>query len=140
MNRRIISWCSDGRLKKKHAIQNLFISAVSAMGPLSHGQSAMRNQSERPPSHNINRRKGTGSPHRPVCQSCGFHIPDDLDIYTGTTVPCSDNHVRCIRCQWPVAKTIMDSTGICQTCLDEKTQRAYRRRKTNRGLEPYQAA
>ena len=46
-----------------------------------------------------------------LCPTCQLPIPDKRN-----EIPCSEYHIRCARCDWPVAKSIMDEDGICSTC------------------------
>jgi hypothetical protein len=34
-------------------------------------------------------------------------------------IPCSEYHIRCVRCGWPVAKNMMDKDSICGICKEE---------------------
>lgn len=68
--------------------------------------------------YNIKRRKGTGNIHFKICESCGYRIPDELDVQNGRLVACSEYHVRCIRCEWPVDKKLISHEGLCCKCRD----------------------
>lgn len=48
-----------------------------------------------------------------LCKTC--HLPVEKDI-EGINIPCSEYHIRCMRCGWPVAKSRMDNTEICDLC------------------------
>lgn len=85
---------------------------------------------EREPEYNSKRRIGTGTPHREICPTCHFAIPDDATVTNGTYVPCSDDHVRCVRCQWPVAKDHLLLNGLCVLCVPENIRRNYYRLKS----------
>jgi hypothetical protein len=52
--------------------------------------------------------------HR-VCDKCELPIPN-IEKIDPFTVPCSIYHIRCLRCGWPVAKSIMDEDEICRIC------------------------
>lgn len=55
-----------------------------------------------------------------TCPTCHLRIPlDDRELALSITI--SEYHVRCERCQWPVAKKIMPDDGICHIC--KKRQR-----------------
>lgn len=54
-----------------------------------------------------------------ICETCGFPIPNVRSI-DPHTVPCSDNHIRCIRCGWPVAKSMIDEDEMCDLCKGKK--------------------
>lgn len=90
---------------------------------------------EREPDYNSKRRIGTGTPHREMCPTCHFAMPSDAVIADGTYVPCSDDHVRCIRCQWPVAKAHILLGGLCVLCVPENIRRNYYRRRNSRECE-----
>lgn len=82
---------------------------------------------KREPDYNVKRRQGTGTIHLEVCESCGFRIPQELDVAQALSIPCSPYHVRCVRCQWPVAKTLISEDGLCVTCMHERERRNYHR-------------
>lgn len=86
---------------------------------------------------NCNRTKGNkmGTPHRgerrpewPVCSSCNLRVPEFTIIEQGRAIPCSEHHVRCIRCQWPVAKDHIAPDGRCVFCMDGLDRKRYYRR------------
>lgn len=81
------------------------------------------------PDYNSRRRKGTGGLHLEICESCGYYIPENTDIAKGQTVPCSEYHVRCVRCEWPVAKTLISPKGLCIQCMSGIERRNYHRRR-----------
>jgi len=84
---------------------------------------------EKEPDYNLKRRKGTNVHHLETCTACGFPIPDPLDVETGQSVPCSDGHVRCVRCKWPVAKEHISPAGTCVVCMSAYDRKRYYRRK-----------
>lgn len=47
-----------------------------------------------------------------ICPTCELPIPTEKQM----VITCSEYHVRCIRCNWPVAKTMMNKDGICDMC------------------------
>jgi hypothetical protein len=51
-----------------------------------------------------------------ICDSCGLPIPKVENIILATSIPCSEFHIRCVRCQWPVPKYSMDEDNICDMC------------------------
>ena len=51
-----------------------------------------------------------------VCECCGLAVPNLEGFIIAANIPCSDLHIRCVRCKWPVAKSKMDEDGICETC------------------------
>ena len=51
------------------------------------------------------------------CETC--HLPIEKEI-EGINVPCSEYHVRCVRCGWPVAKSRMGDAEICDLCKGKK--------------------
>jgi hypothetical protein len=83
---------------------------------------------EKEPDYNIKRRKGIGTGHLEVCTSCGYRIPDEIDVQEGMTIPCSVYHIRCVRCGWPIAKSIIGPQGLCVKCMDLSERRKYNRR------------
>jgi len=83
---------------------------------------------EREPDYNKKRRIGTGSVHLPTCEACGFRIPDELDAEQGQLVPCSEFHVRCVRCYWPVERTHLSPDGLCVVCMEPSDRKRYYRR------------
>ena len=56
-----------------------------------------------------------------ICETCHLPIPEEQH-----SVPCSEHHIRCIRCGWPVAKygvrkqRMIDEDGICNLCKGKK--------------------
>lgn len=46
-----------------------------------------------------------------ICPTCQLPIPKEQN-----EIACSEFHVRCVRCGWPVAKKLMDEDGICSIC------------------------
>ncbi len=69
-----------------------------------------------------------GYPFIKTCTHCGFRIPTDRAILEGQQMPCSPYHVRCVRCAWPVAKTLITQDGLCYRCMDGETRRNYNRK------------
>jgi hypothetical protein len=53
-----------------------------------------------------------------ICETCGFHIPDVGSRINPFQIPCSEFHVRCIRCGWPTAKSVIDEDNpdLCRQC------------------------
>lgn len=52
------------------------------------------------------------------CDKCDLPIPDKrADPHT---IPCSEYHIRCLRCGWPVAKSVMDEDEVCKLCKGKK--------------------
>jgi hypothetical protein len=51
------------------------------------------------------------------CDKCNLPIPKDENPFS---IPCSEYHIRCPRCGWPVAKNIMGEEKICPTCRGTK--------------------
>lgn len=47
------------------------------------------------------------------CKECGLPVEKDIE---GLQVPCSEYHIRCIRCGWPVAMSRMGEDKICDIC------------------------
>lgn len=80
------------------------------------------------PGYNAKRRIGTGSLNLPTCESCGHRIPDQHDTEIGAMIPCSEFHVRCVRCAWPVAKTHIAPDGLCVMCMNGHDRKRYYRR------------
>jgi hypothetical protein len=52
-----------------------------------------------------------------TCEKCGLPVPSKEN-----EIPCSEYHVRCVRCMWPIAKklpnggSLLDENGICNIC------------------------
>lgn len=63
-----------------------------------------------------------------VCECCGYRIPKEIDVEHGKMLPCSEYHIRCVRCEWPVAKTMISPEGLCYECMDGHKRKAYRRK------------
>lgn len=63
-----------------------------------------------------------------ICSHCGHRIPKEEDVERGMQIPCSPYHVRCVRCNWPVAKTLVTQDGLCYLCMDGNTRRNYNRK------------
>ena len=54
------------------------------------------------------------------CPTCGFIIPELNELCNiPYNIPCSEYHIRCVRCGWPVAKNMMDKDSICGICKEE---------------------
>lgn len=87
-----------------------------------------RSRLERDPTFNEKRRTGTGTINLKTCETCGFRIPDARDVEQGELVPCSVYHVRCVRCQWPVAKDHVTPDGLCVICMQPSDRKRYYRR------------
>lgn len=52
-------------------------------------------------------------------KSCPFCSPDETTKQF-ENIPCSEYHVRCIKCGFPVAKTHAREDGLCQSCLPRR--------------------
>lgn len=52
------------------------------------------------------------------CDTCNLPIPDGR--FEPLSIACSEYHIRCVRCNWPVAKSIMDEDMICGLCKGKK--------------------
>lgn len=89
---------------------------------------------EREPDYNRKRRSGSHAPHFATCTTCGFPIPELMDVEAGQLVPCSESHIRCVRCQWPVAKDHITDTGLCVMCMGAEERRKYYRRTQQKAL------
>lgn len=90
---------------------------------------------DREPDYNHKRRTGSGKPHLETCPTCQLPIPEAADIATGSMVPCSDAHVRCVRCQWPVAITHISPMGTCVVCMSVYDRKRYYRRTGDVGSD-----
>lgn len=73
---------------------------------------------------------GDRRPEWPVCSACNLRIPEMTIIEEGLAIPCSEFHVRCVRCQWPVAKDHIAPDGRCAFCMDGLDRKRYYRRTT----------
>jgi len=51
------------------------------------------------------------------CKECGLPVEKDIE---GIQIPCSEYHVRCIRCGWPVAINMVGEEKICRICKRKK--------------------
>ena len=51
------------------------------------------------------------------CKECCLPIPTNRDPMN---IPCSEYHIRCERCLWPTAKSMMDEDGVCSICKGKK--------------------
>jgi hypothetical protein len=51
-----------------------------------------------------------------ICKECGLVVPDKDNVEFALSIPLSEYHVRCERCQWPVAKLMMKDNVICSIC------------------------
>lgn len=71
---------------------------------------------------------GTGGINLEKCPECGFRIPRDFDVESGKALPCSPYHIRCVRCEWPIARTHVLPGGLCVACSEERVRRNYYRR------------
>lgn len=63
-----------------------------------------------------------------ICSECGFRVPSLAEIEEARQIPCSSAHIRCERCKWPVAKTLISGDGLCYYCMDGYARRKYNRR------------
>lgn len=63
-----------------------------------------------------------------ICEACHFPIPTELMVAEGQRIPCSEYHVRCVRCCWPVARSHISPEGLCVRCMDGSSRRNYYRR------------
>lgn len=61
---------------------------------------------------------------RKRCPTCQLPVPISTEEYEtilpGLTVPCSEFHVRCERCGWPVAKSMIVDLPLCLECAGRK--------------------
>lgn len=46
-----------------------------------------------------------------ICPTCHLPIPS-----VEVNIECSEHHIKCLRCGWPVAKNLIGKDGICYTC------------------------
>ena len=51
-----------------------------------------------------------------ICPTCTFPIPKK----EVSEIPCSEYHVRCVRCGWPVAKNYIEDDEVCDLCKGKK--------------------
>lgn len=56
---------------------------------------------------------------RKICDTCGWPIPE-VRKFDPNSIPCSNSHIRCLRCGWPVAKGYIDEDEICDLCKGVK--------------------
>lgn len=84
------------------------------------------------PDFNEKRRTGTGTINLATCPACGFRIPDERDSEQGKLVACSEFHVRCVRCDWPVERSHISPDGLCVVCLSPSDRKRYYRRTGER--------
>jgi hypothetical protein len=82
---------------------------------------------EKEPDYNNKRRKGIYAIHLTTCIACKYRIPENTDVLQGRVVSCSEYHVRCVRCEWPVAKTHISLEGLCEVCMNSEDRRRYHR-------------
>ena len=87
----------------------------------------MSARTDREPDYNQKRRAGIKALHLDTCSACGYRIPESRDADIGRTIPCSDFHERCVRCHWPVAKTLLTENRLCSNCLPNIERRRYNR-------------
>jgi len=80
------------------------------------------------PDYNKKRRKGSGIEHLETCQCCHLPIPTLLMRDEGAAMPCSNYHVRCVRCLWPVERRHISPVGTCVMCMSASDRRRYYRR------------
>jgi len=80
------------------------------------------------PDYNKKRRKGSGIEHLETCQCCHLPIPTLLMRDEGAAMPCSEYHVRCVRCLWPVERRHISPVGTCVMCMSASDRRRYYRR------------
>lgn len=73
-------------------------------------------------------RNGKGTLHYPLCDTCGFRVPKAFDVADGLAIPCSEHHVRCVRCQWPIDHRHVLPHGLCVACSPENVRRMYHRK------------
>jgi hypothetical protein len=52
-----------------------------------------------------------------ICPACRLPMASDE-----VNISCSEHHIKCIRCGWPVAKKMIGENGICFTCRDSKSK------------------
>lgn len=55
-----------------------------------------------------------------ICECCGLPIPDPAIRTKAMDMPCSELHIRCLRCAWSVAKDSIDEDEICNICKGKK--------------------
>ena len=54
------------------------------------------------------------------CETCGLAVPDISKRINPFNVSCSKDHIRCIRCGWPVANIMIDEDEVCELCKGKK--------------------
>lgn len=61
-------------------------------------------------------------PYYKICETCGLPVPDLSKRIDPFNIPCSDLHIRCIRCGWPFAKAIADEDipDVCRQCRGKR--------------------
>lgn len=55
------------------------------------------------------------------CETCGLPVP--LGKFDPMVISCSKFHVRCIRCNWPVAWNFMDEDSVCDLCKGKREKK-----------------
>lgn len=58
-----------------------------------------------------------GMPHE-RCKTCNLPIPTEK--VSPFSIPCSEGHIRCLRCGWPVAKEMIEVDEVCDICRGKK--------------------
>jgi hypothetical protein len=62
--------------------------------------------------------------HNEKCKTCHLPVPINEDPLK---IPCSEYHIRCVRCLWPVAKngpngrSLIVESGVCELCMGKKS-------------------
>jgi len=56
--------------------------------------------------------------HNEKCKTCHLPVPINEDPLK---IPCSEYHIRCVRCLWPVAKERMPEDSVCDLCKGKKS-------------------
>lgn len=59
------------------------------------------------------------------CPTCHQPLIHEQD----RKIPASEFHVYCKRCQWPIAKKLMDESGVCSLCKDATNRYTPRNKK-----------
>lgn len=49
------------------------------------------------------------------CVTCGREMVPRSGI-DPMMIPLSEHHIRCARCNWPIAKSVIDENGLCRIC------------------------
>ncbi len=50
------------------------------------------------------------------CPTCRRAFSRDQETERAMQLPCSEYHVRCVRCYWPTGKNVIGNDGYCSTC------------------------